>query len=79
MSRGADGAIELRSFRPATSNILDVYNGLRQQEKDKKAREKLLRAFAGSIQDAMKFSHSIQVRCYLVPAACLPLLTPLRS
>lgn len=64
----ADSAIELKPVRPPKAQsaapqlgVLDIYNELRQQERDKQRLEKLERAFVGAdADDAMKFSHSIQ-------------------
>lgn len=61
MSHGQNGGIELKPLRPVTSNILDIYGALRQQEKEQQTREKLLKVFAADVTDDMKFSHSIQV------------------
>ena len=64
----ANGAIELKPVQSTPSKasaqipgILSIYDELRQQEKDKKHKEKLERAFVGANADEeMKFSHSIQ-------------------
>ncbi|KAL9093419.1 MAG: hypothetical protein Q9159_000273 [Coniocarpon cinnabarinum] len=68
MERDLDGSIELKPLQPgvATSkkpslpDILDLYDTLRDDEKHKKHRAKLEKAFAGADADDMKFSHSLQ-------------------
>ena len=62
-----DGSIELKplrrtppSLRKPLPGILDVYDGLRGQEKQNKHQAKLEAAFVGADADDMKFSHSLQ-------------------